>query len=113
MLIKTLALYSLVYIAGITSSMAVHQVIPSAGTAARVQSGTVSGTPLVTGQIANRSLKSDRLPIKRAMHEVNDKSRLQGPLKIARNPKFKTDCKPPIDVLGRCFAEARANQKNA
>src|SRR4051794_4886628 len=81
MLIKTLALYSLVYIAGITSSMAVHQVIPSAGTAARVQSGTVSGTPLVTGQIANRSLKSDRLPIKRAMHEVNDKSRLQGPLK--------------------------------
>src|SRR3954463_11637181 len=96
MLIKTLALYSLVYIAGITSSMAVHQVIPSAGTAARVQSGTVSGTPLVTGQIANRSLKSDRLPIKRAMHEVNDKSRLQGPLKIARNPSKRIVSRPSM-----------------
>ena len=106
MLIKTLALYSLVYIAGITISMAVHQVIPSAGTAARFQSGTASGTPVVAGQIANRSLKSDRLPIKRAMREVNDKSHLQGPVQIAPNPKFKTDCKPPIDVLGRCFADA-------
>ena len=61
MLIKTLALYSLVYIAGITSSMAVHQVIPSAAT--RFQSAPGDGTPSVTRQIAKRSLKSDKLPI--------------------------------------------------
>src|SRR3954453_725787 len=111
MLIKTLALYSLVYIAGITSSMAVHQVIPSAGTAARIQSSTASGTPLVTGQIANRSLKSDRLLIKQPKHQVDDKVRSQRPVQITPNPKFKTDCKPPIDVLGRCFADARVSYK--
>ena len=113
MLIKTLAFYSLVYIAGITSSMAVHQVIPSAGTAAGFQSGTGGGIPIFTRQIANRSLKSDRLPIKQAKRQVNDKAPLQVPAQIAPNPKVKTDCKPPIDVLGRCFAEARANKKNA
>ena len=48
MLIKTLALYSLVYITGITSSMAVHQVIPLAGTVAGFQSGTGGGTPILT-----------------------------------------------------------------
>ena len=113
MLIKTLALYSLVYVAGITSSMALHQVIPSAGTVAGFQSRTGGGTPIFTRQIANRSLKSDRLPIKQAKRQVNDKAPLQVPAQIAPNPKVKTDCKPPIDVLGRCFAEARANQKNA
>jgi hypothetical protein len=113
MLIKTLALYSLVYIAGITSSMAVHQVIPSAGTAARFQSGTGGGTPIFNGQIANRSLKSDRLPIKQAKRQVNEKAPLQVPAQVAPNTKIKSDCKPPIDVVGRCFAGARANQKNA
>jgi hypothetical protein len=111
MLIKTVALYSLIYIAGITSSMAVHQVIPSAGTAARFQSGTGGGTPIFTRQIANRSVKSDRLPIKQAKRQVNDKAPLQVPVQIAPNPKFKTDCKPPIDVLGRCFADAGVNYK--
>jgi hypothetical protein len=48
MLIKTLALYSAINIAGITSSLAVHQVIPSAGTAARSQSGSAGGTPILT-----------------------------------------------------------------
>ena len=109
MLIKTLALYSLVYIAGITSSMAVHQVIPSAGTAARFQSGTGGGTPIFNGQIVNRSLKSDRLP----KRQVNEKAPLQVPAQVAPNSKIKSDCKPPIDVVGRCFAGARANQKNA
>ena len=108
MFIKTLALYSLIYIAGITSSMAVHEVILSADTAARFQSGTGGGTPIFTRQIADRSLKSDRLPTKR---QVNDNAPLQVPVQIAPHPKFKTDCKPPIDVLGRCFAAARVNYK--
>ena len=113
MLIKTLALYSVIYIAGITSSMAVHQVIPSAGTAARFQSGTGGGTRIFTRQSANRSVKSDRLPIKQAKRQVNDKAPLQAPVQIAPNPKIKTECKPPIDVLGRCFAGARVDHKLA
>ena len=112
MLIKTLTLHSLTYIVGITSSVAVHQVIPSPGTAARFQpsSGT---TAIVTGQIVNRAVKRDRLPIKQATPQSNDKPRVQVPGQIVPNPKFKTDCKPPIDVLGRCFADALANHKAA
>ena len=40
MLIKTLTLHSLTYLVGITSSLAVHQVIPSSGTAAGFPSDT-------------------------------------------------------------------------
>jgi hypothetical protein len=111
MLIKTLALHSLTYIVGITSAMAVHQVIPSPGTAARFQWGTGGGTPIFTHQIANRSLKSDRLPIRQAKSRADDSAPLQVPAQIAPNPKFKTGCKPPIDVVGRCFADARVNSK--
>ena len=73
----------------------------------------VAGLPIFTRQISDRSLKSDRLPLKQAKRQANDKAPLQVPAQIAPNPKVKTDCKPPIDVLGRCFAEAGANQKNA
>ncbi len=105
MLIKTLTLHSLTYLVGITSSMAVQQVIPSPGTEARFQSGTGT-TATITQQIVNRSIKSGRLPIKQAKPQINDKAPVQVPAQITPNPKFKTDCKPPIDVLGRCFADA-------
>jgi hypothetical protein len=109
MLIKTLTLHSLSYLVGITSSVAVQQAIPS-DTAARFQSGT--GTiVLFSQQVASRSAKSDRLPIKPAKPQANDK--VQVPAQIAPNPKLKTDCKPPIDTLGRCFADARVNPKVA
>jgi hypothetical protein len=106
MLIKKLTLYSLVYIGGIASSVAMHDVISSAGTS---QSSAGVGTPMFNRQIANRSLKSDRLPINPAKRQVNDKEPLQAPL----NSKIGSACKPPIDVLGRCFADARANKKYA
>ena len=109
MLIKTLSLHSLSYLVGITSSVAVQQAIPS-DTAARFQSGT-GAIALFSQQIANRSAKSDRLPIKLAKPHANDK--VQVPAQIAPNPKFKTDCKPLIDTLGRCFADARVNRKVA
>jgi len=109
MLIKTLTLHSLTYLVGITSSVALNQVIPS-DTAARFQSGT---TAIITQQIVNRAIKSDRLPIKQAKPQVNDKALRQVPAQITPNPKFKTDCKPPIDILGRCFADARVNHKVA
>ena len=111
MLIKTLTLHSLTCLVGITSSMAVHQVMPSEA-AARLESGTGT-TAVITQQIANRSIKSDRLPIKQAKPRVNDKAPVQVPAQITPNPKFKTDCKPPIDILGRCFADARVNHKVA
>jgi hypothetical protein len=106
MLIKTLTLHSLSYLVGITSCVAVQQTIPS-DTAARFQSGT--GTiALFSQQIANRSAKSDRLPIKELKSQANDKA----PPHLSRdapNPKLKSDCKSPIDVIGRCFADVRVN----
>jgi hypothetical protein len=109
MLIKTLTLHSLSYLVGITSSVAVQQAI-SSDTAARFQFGT--GTiALFSQQIANHSAKSDRLPIKPANPQAYDK--VQEPAQIAPNPKFKTDCKPSIDALGRCFADARVNRNVA
>ncbi len=111
MLIKTLTLHSLTCLVGITSSVAVHQVIPS-DAAARFQSDTGT-TAIISQQIVNRAIKSDRLPIKQAKPQVNDKAPIQVPAQIAANPKFKTDCKPPIDILGRCFADARVNHKVA
>ena len=110
MLIKTLTLHSLTCLVGIASSTAVHQVMPSE-IVARLESG--SGTTTITQQIANRSIKSDRLPIKQEKPQVNDKAPAQVPAQITPNPKFKTYCKPPIDILGRCFADARVNHKVA
>ena len=105
MRIRTLTLYSLVYLLGITSSMAVHQVLPSADAAARLQSATGS-TAALTQQIANRSIKSDRLPVKQANPKGDDKASLQVPAQITPNRKPMTDCKPLVDVPGRCFVDA-------
>jgi len=88
--------------------MAVHQVSP--GTASRLHL-EIGPAAAITGQIANRSAKSDRLPTKQVKHQ--DNAPAQVPSQTAPNPKLKTDCKPPIDVIGRCFADARANQKIA
>jgi len=112
MLIRTLTLHSLTYVVGITSSMAVQQVIPSPGRAERSQSATGS-TAITTQQIVNRSIKSDRLPIRRSKPEVNDKAPVQVPAQITLTPKYKANCKPPIDVPGRCFADAGANHQVA
>ena len=109
MLIKTLMLHSLTYLVGITSSLAVHQVIPSSGTAAGFPSDTSTKVVIIARQIVNRTVKSDRLSVKPAEPEANGKAPVQVPAPVAPNPKLKTDCKPPIDVLGRCFADAGVN----
>jgi hypothetical protein len=109
MLIKTLTLHSLTYLVGITSSLAVHQVTPSSGTAAGFQSDTSTKVEIITRQIVNRTVKSDRLSVEQAEPEANGKAPVQVPARIAPNPKLKTDCKPPIDVLGRCFADLGVN----
>jgi hypothetical protein len=87
MLIKTLTLHSLTYLVGITSSMAVHQVISSPDTAARLQFGTDT-TATITQQIANRSTKSDSLQIKQAKPRVNGKAPVQLPAQITPDLKL-------------------------
>ena len=109
MLIKTLTLHSLTYLVGISSSLAVHQVIPAPGTAAGFESDTSTKVALINRPIVNRTVKSDRLPVKQAEPEANDKAPVQMPAHTAPNPKWKTDCKLPIDVLGRCFADLVVN----
>jgi hypothetical protein len=46
---------------------------------------------IISHQVANRSLKKNRLP------KPDTEQRVP-------NRKIETDCKPPIDVPGRCFA---------
>ena len=109
MLIKTFTWHSLTYIVGIASTIAVHQVVPSPRSPAGFQSGTTEAAT-TTGQIANRSAKSDRLPIIDSNSHTDDRA---PPLLSEQNTpklKLKSDCKPPIDVLGRCFADARNNR---
>jgi hypothetical protein len=102
MLFKTLTLHSLIYIAGITTSLAVHQAIPLPVIPAGPQSSVE--------QSANRLGKSDRLPLVQSKRKAPDKmpARLQ-----ARDP-LKPDsgvCKHPIDVPGRCFAQTAPMQR--
>lgn len=107
MLIKTFALL-------VRISMAVHQVtaLPSAGKRFEPVAGTLAPA-MITQQIVNRSIKGDRLPIRQAKPQVNDNAPTQEPAQFRQNPKIKTDCKPPIDVVGRCFADVRVNPKVA
>lgn len=111
MLIKTLTLHSLTYLVGITSSLAVPQLIPSSGTAAGFQSDTRIEAAIIPRQIVNRTIKSDRLPVKQVGSGVNGKG---GPVRIpahtAPNREWKADCKPPIDLIGRCFADLGVNR---
>ena len=102
MLFKTLTLHSLIYIAGMTTAMAVHQAIPLPDLSAGPQSSLE--------QTANRSGKSDRLPTVQLKRRALDKV----PVRLQPRDLFKSgkvDCKPPIDVPGRCFAEATPVQR--
>ncbi|MFZ1208821.1 MAG: hypothetical protein WAN94_11870 [Pseudolabrys sp.] len=55
-------------------------------------------------QVVNRSLKRDRLPIGQVGPETNLREYFKVPDRLVPNQKNDTDCKPPIDVRGRCFA---------
>jgi hypothetical protein len=101
MRIRIFTLYSFPCVVAITISMAAHQSLPS-GTAA-FQSESSKEAIIFTGQIVNRAGKTDLLPVKRAQPSANDKAPVRTP----------AHCKPPIDVLGRCFASFRADQTAA
>ena len=107
MRIKSFTLYSLPYVVGVASFLvAAHQVAPSL-TTLRALSDTSTKSAIISGQVVNRSLKSDRLPIKEAVPQADDERQIKLPGQIAPNRKIENDCnKPPIDVSGRCFADA-------
>jgi hypothetical protein len=113
MRIKSVTLYSLPYVVGVVSFLvAAHQVAPSL-TTLHALSDTSTKSVIISGQVVNRSLKSDRLPIKQAAPQANDKMPVKVPGQIAPDPKVKIDCESPIDVIGRCFANAGLYRKVA
>jgi hypothetical protein len=65
-------------------------------TSTKFLSSAPAKTVTVFDQSPNRALKKDRLPI------VQEKAKAD--IKPSPNQKLETDCKPPIDVRGRCFA---------
>lgn len=110
MFIKIFTLHSLTYVVGIASTIAVHQVIPSPSSPAGIRLETTKAET-TTGQIANRSSKSDRLPNKGSKFQAIDKASPNQSRQSAPNPKLESDCKPPLDVIGRCFAEATGHHQ--
>ena len=102
MRIKSLALYSFPYFVGVASLVAAtHEVAPTA-----LCFHTNTKSAITSGQVVNRSLKSDRLPIMQAGPHANDKGNIKVPVRIAPSSEVKNVCEGPIDVNGRCFADA-------
>jgi hypothetical protein len=96
---------------GIVSFLvAAHQVAPSL-TTLHALSDTSTKSAIISGQVVNRSLKSDRLPIKQAAPQADDRGHIKVPPQITPNQKINTDCESPIDVIGRCFADAGLYRK--
>ena len=97
--IKSITLYSLPYFVGVASLVvAAHQAAP---TALRFQD-TSTESAITSDQVVNRSAKGDRLPIRQAVPRANDNV----PTRIAPNPVINVGCEGPIEVNGRCFADA-------
>lgn len=108
MLVKMLILKSLPYIVGVASSaVAVHAIVPTSSTGLGSCSYTSTEIGKNSTQIVNRSLKSDRLPIK---HPQTNK---ELPARTAPNPGLEVKCKPPMDVVGRCFAGVKLYYQGA
>ena len=98
MLIKTFTLYFLRCVVVIASSLAANQSTPR--DAAAFQPDISREMMAYTGQIVNRTGKSDRLSVKPVQHRANDKA----PARISAG------CRPPIDVRGRCFANLKVSR---
>ena len=103
MLIKTLILHSLLpCVVAIASSIVANE-SALRGSAADLEQGASKEASIFAGQIVNRAVKSERLPVKPAQPQANDKA----PVRIPAH------CKPPTDVLGRCFANLKVNPRSA
>ena len=107
MRITSVILYLLPCVVGVASFLvAAYQVAPSL-TTLRALSHTSIKSVIISGQVVDRSLKSDRLPIKQAVPQADDERQITLPVTDRTKSKIKNGCnKPPIDVIGRCFADA-------
>jgi hypothetical protein len=47
------------------------------------------------------------------MPQADDRGHIKVPAQITPNQKINTDCESPIDVIGRCFADAGLYRKVA
>jgi hypothetical protein len=112
MLIKSLMLYSLPYVAGIASSILAANQLDLGLKPSSFEPSAKSG--VFQGQIVNRSLKGDRLPILHQTHRPNGKIYMKAPAQIAPKPEIRNGCwpqpassvsVPPKDFDGRCFAD--------
>jgi len=97
MRIKNLTLYLLPYLVGAASLVAANQAAPTL----RFED-TSTNSAITSDQVVNRSAKGDRLPIRQAVPRANDNV----PTRIAPNPEINVGCEGPIEVNGRCFADA-------
>ena len=101
MRVKNVTLYSLSYIVGVTSLVvAAHQVSPALKPS-RLLSDTSTKSAIFSGQVVDRSRKSDRSPF-----EQPSQADIKVPAQIAPIKKIKTDCE-----TGRCFASAGLYRK--
>jgi len=110
MRVKNVTLYSLPYIVGVASLViAVHEVVPALKPLPLL-SGASTASAIFSGQVVNRSLKSDRLPVEQAPPQASKNmkapTQIKVPAQILPNPKLKTDCD-----TGRCFADAGLYRK--
>ena len=94
--VKLATLYLLPYVV-----IGVHEVAPTVNVALSDKSAK---SVIISEQVVNRSLKRDRLPIRQVAPETDVREHFKVPARLAPNQKNDTDCKPPIDVRGRCFA---------
>jgi hypothetical protein len=60
---------------------------------------TLPKSAIISQQVVIRSLKRNRLPSKQLTPKTDE--RFKAPTMPDKNG---TDCKPPIDIPGRCFA---------
>ena len=89
------------YLVSIASPvLAASQVAPSMNAVLSNESARSA----IADQVVNRSLKTDRLPIGQVGPETDLREYFKVPDRLVPNKKNDTDCKPPIDVRGRCFA---------
>ena len=84
-----------------SSLLAAIQIAPSMNA---ILSKESARSAITSYQVVNRSLKRDRLPIRQVGSETDLREYLKVPDRLVPNQKDDTDCKPPIDVRGRCFA---------
>jgi hypothetical protein len=90
------------YLVSIASSLlGASQVAPSMNAVLSNESGRSS---ITSYPVVNRSLKSDRLPNGQVWPDAYLKEYFKVPDRLVPNQKNDTDCKPPIDVRGHCFA---------